>query len=146
MTAGQKAYREFLKTPFWKSLSAEKKRLVGKCEQCGSTRHLQSHHKRYPADWFDTTLDDLEVLCRMHHVIEHFGDAALSPHGRPWDEEWFLDLTSRFCSRIYSGKVLKRSQRKLLINMARKYRHDVCLKHRARVVFRLNHIQILHPS
>ncbi len=71
MTKGQKAYREFLKTEFWKNLSSEKKRLVGKCEECGTKENLQAHHVTYPKDWFDSTLDHLQVLCRRHHMMEH---------------------------------------------------------------------------
>lgn len=71
MTKGQKAYREFLKTDFWKSLASEKKRKVGKCEECGSVEGLQAHHVTYPKDWFDSTLEHLKVLCRKHHMNEH---------------------------------------------------------------------------
>lgn len=71
LTAGQKAYREFLKTEFWKNLSSEKKRLVSACEECGSTRKLQAHHTSYPKDWFDSTLDHLKTLCGRCHRRAH---------------------------------------------------------------------------
>jgi hypothetical protein len=73
MTKGQRAYREFLKTPFWKAMTAEKKRLVVVCELCGDTKRLQSHHKIYPARWEDTTLEMLEVVCRHCHLLRHSG-------------------------------------------------------------------------
>lgn len=71
LSQGQIAYKAFLKSEFWRNLAAEKKRLVGKCEKCGSTKHLQAHHVTYPKDWYETTLDHLQVLCRRHHKAEH---------------------------------------------------------------------------
>jgi hypothetical protein len=53
-------------------MTAKKKEMVGgKCEQCGSMDYLQSHHIRYPADWFKTSFDDLKVLCRPCHRKAH---------------------------------------------------------------------------
>ena len=71
MTSRKREYREFLKSDFWKKLSSEKRRLVGRCEQCRSTNGLQSHHVRYPDNWHDSTLEDLKVLCRKCHAKEH---------------------------------------------------------------------------
>lgn len=70
MTAKER-YREFLKTPFWKDLSRRKLEQVGHCEVCGYHHHLQAHHLFYRLDWFDTKLEDLQVLCRTCHRIEH---------------------------------------------------------------------------
>ena len=142
MTDGQRAYREFLSTDFWKEISAEKRRLVGKCEKCGSTRKLQAHHVRYPSNWFDTKLDDLQVLCRIHHEVEHFGERSFLPNGRPWDEQWLLDLTHRLNLRLQSGFKLKQSQASVLINLARKYGKDSCLRFHIRNVFRLSHLDM----
>lgn len=74
-----KAYRKFLLTPFWRALSAEKKRLVPECEDCGETEKLQAHHTEYPEKWEETTLEQLKVLCRRCHRIEH-GLRVLSPY------------------------------------------------------------------
>ncbi len=52
-------------------MSVRKRLEVGKCERCGSVRGLQSHHKFYRECWFDTKLEDLEVLCRGCHREEH---------------------------------------------------------------------------
>jgi hypothetical protein len=68
---GKQRYAVFLKTEFWKGLSAEKRRQVGECERCGELEGLQAHHKVYPADWFDSRLEHLEVLCRRCHRAEH---------------------------------------------------------------------------
>lgn len=68
---GKQAYREFLKSRFWLELSAKKRAMVGRCERCKCRSFLQSHHVRYPENWYDTTLEDLEVLCRKCHRKEH---------------------------------------------------------------------------
>lgn len=73
MTSRQRAYRAFLKTPFWKETTERKKAVVGKCERCHAISDLQSHHTFYRSDWFETQLEDLEVLCRGCHEEEHFG-------------------------------------------------------------------------
>lgn len=64
-------YRVFLRTRFWTDLTKKKKEIVGCCERCGSKESLQSHHKHYPQNWFDTTLSDLQVLCRKCHREQH---------------------------------------------------------------------------
>ena len=65
-------YRQFLQTPFWRDLSRRKKREAGyRCSECGSSQRLECHHLRYPANWFDTDLIDLEVLCRGCHKKRH---------------------------------------------------------------------------
>lgn len=64
-------YDEFLQTDFWKRLSRKKKRQHPACQRCGRTERLESHHVVYPRDWFQTKLEDLEVLCRRCHEEEH---------------------------------------------------------------------------
>jgi hypothetical protein len=71
LSVRQVAYRKFLQSPFWKSLRADKIRRVRRCEKCRWKKGLQAHHINYPADWFQTTLDDLQVLCKRCHRIEH---------------------------------------------------------------------------
>lgn len=68
---GKQAYRKFLKSAFWIELSARKKSLVGGCEKCGRVDNLQSHHTSYPKDWYETTLGQLQVLCRRCHRRAH---------------------------------------------------------------------------
>ena len=67
----RETYADFLECEWWKRLSRAKRNHVGKCEECGSRNLLQSHHKRYPINLFDTTFDDLKVLCRPCHEKEH---------------------------------------------------------------------------
>lgn len=74
-------YLEFLRSDFWKEMTSRKKALVGECERCGSGDWLQSHHKIYRADWYETRLEDLEVLCRGCHREEH---------GIAWKREWLM--------------------------------------------------------
>ncbi len=64
-------YKKFLKSDFWIKLSAEKRNLVGKCERCGRGKKLYCHHVFYRPNWYDTKLEDLEVLCFYHHQTEH---------------------------------------------------------------------------
>lgn len=108
-------YRAFLRTDFWKTLSQEKKDLVGECERCGSDNNLQSHHVKYPKNWFETTLDDLEVLCRKCHQTEH----GISPHpfiifrnDVKWSRRiWRVDMLHRL---VWEGYALTDRDRKFL--------------------------------
>lgn len=69
--SGREAYKKFLKSQFWLELSSNKKALVDKCERCGSREFLECHHLFYRPDWYDTKLEDLEVLCKKHHRKAH---------------------------------------------------------------------------
>lgn len=81
-------YKKFLKTPFWRKLTAEKKRSVGgKCEVCGIRRGLQSHHVTYPKNWFDTKPSDLKVLCDGCHGRAH----GIENQRGFWDEDLDID-------------------------------------------------------
>lgn len=64
-------YEKFLESDFWKELSRRKRKKVGKCEECGSRKRLQCHHKEYPDHWWRTTERMLEVLCRSCHEARH---------------------------------------------------------------------------
>lgn len=72
LSSGQKAYREFLKTKFWKSLSRQCLiRDNFRCTRCKSKKKLQAHHIIYRKSWFDTLLEDLETLCKRCHKTQH---------------------------------------------------------------------------
>ena len=71
MRKSKRAYREFLKSKFWKSLAFKVKQKAGRCGKCGSRKQLEAHHIRYPKDWFKTKSTDLVVLCRRCHAKEH---------------------------------------------------------------------------
>lgn len=64
-------YEMFLQSEWWADLSRRKRSQVKTCERCGSPKRLQSHHRFYRDNWFDTQLSDLEVLCRPCHRTEH---------------------------------------------------------------------------
>lgn len=91
----KEAYQEFLLTPFWLDLTARKKKLVPKCERCGSSEWLESHHRFYRPSWFDTQLEDLEVLCFDCHRLEHF----VSSPGVPVPEK--SEAPKEFHSFVY---------------------------------------------
>jgi len=64
-------YRMFLDSDWWRNLSIRKRHSVGLCEECGTADGLQSHHIRYPDNWFDTKEWDLKVLCFKCHGLKH---------------------------------------------------------------------------
>lgn len=69
--SSKERYALFLESDFWKELSRRKRLIVGRCERCGCRNNLQSHHRFYRENWFDTILSDLEVLCRRCHENHH---------------------------------------------------------------------------
>jgi hypothetical protein len=72
-------YALFLASEFWKELSRRTRLIVGRCERCGCRHNLQSHHRFYRENWYDTTLSDLEVLCRPCHEKAHGKPIAVRP-------------------------------------------------------------------
>lgn len=130
---GKQRYREFLKSEFWKELSRRKRDLVGKCEECGSTTNLQSHHHEYPKDWYETTLEQLQVLCRECHRKAH-GFVVVPFHlysGRDYGFcrtiHWVDSLTLRIGG---GGYKLSPRDRRYLRLVAERYpakKHDGCM-------------------
>ena len=71
-TARQEAYGEYLKSPEWKAIRAERLEFDHyKCQLCSAKENLQVHHNNYPANWFDTKLNDLITLCDRCHKRHH---------------------------------------------------------------------------
>lgn len=67
-------YKDFLKTPYWKIVSYYKKYSVGfKCELCGKSVNLQTHHLNYDRHFFEHEFykKDLECLCDDCHTLNH---------------------------------------------------------------------------
>jgi len=69
----QVPYAEFLKTKYW--MYVKNKVLIrdnGACTKCGSSEHLQVHHKTYLHHFAEhKNLHELTTLCRDCHKIEH---------------------------------------------------------------------------
>lgn len=66
-------YHDFLKTPYWKSISLFVKERDGKqCKICGSTKRLNVHHLRYNhhGDELHHT-EDLMCVCKNCHTTLH---------------------------------------------------------------------------
>lgn len=68
---GFKTYSDYLNSTFWK----EKRELIlkekgRKCEKCGEIKFLCVHHTNY-INLGNESKDDLKVLCRRCHEIEH---------------------------------------------------------------------------
>lgn len=70
-------YRDFLNTPYWKAVSAEKRRKAKyRCELCNNTGLLNVHHKTYEHHGYEKDyLNDLIVLCEdCHKKFHELGD------------------------------------------------------------------------
>lgn len=64
-------YQEYLESPEWRTL--RRQRLVmdnGECVLCGATAQ-EIHHRRYPENYGDETVDDLVSLCHECHSNFH---------------------------------------------------------------------------
>lgn len=72
--SGRDWYREvYLMSDHWKDLRLRALHRGGKkqrCNRCGFPDNLDVHHLNY-RNIYDVTVDDLEVLCRRCHMIEH---------------------------------------------------------------------------
>lgn len=133
MTAKQ-LYRLFLQSDFWKELSSLKKSLVGECERCGSVNRLQSHHIRYPDNWYDTTLEDLEVLCRLCHWEEHHIGVVFYPFIVYRDDPIFSATVHRcdcLSHMVISGRGLRPRDEEFLRRALKRFpatKKDGCVK------------------
>ena len=64
-------YEAYLRSPAWKAKREEVFLVYGRlCSVCGSTKYLQVHHKTYKRI-FKEHIDDLQVLCKTCHALEH---------------------------------------------------------------------------
>jgi len=71
-------YQQYLKSSQWKALRQQAiLRSGGKCELCGSRKHLVVHHTKYPKVLGEEHLDTLQCLCEdCHNVKCHGGSPA----------------------------------------------------------------------
>lgn len=117
MTRGQRAYREFLKTDFWKDMSAMKRRIVKRCERCPTTKTLQCHHRIYRDSWYDTRMEDLEVVCKKCHQEEH---GLRDPEQEQFEAIFWAceDIHEMIQKTLWRYKLLTKSQKKRLRHIA----------------------------
>lgn len=66
-------YREFLKTPYWRTVRHAAYRAFGRrCIECGRGGRVDVHHLTYEHHGDELRhLDDLTVLCRVCHGAAH---------------------------------------------------------------------------
>lgn len=71
MDKDKEKYHEYLKSPEWKEFRKKAFEHYGKkCAHCKRTKFLQIHHKTY-ANIFNEKLEDVMVLCELHHKKIH---------------------------------------------------------------------------
>ena len=65
-------YKDFLRTPYWKTIVLRKKFIDGKCTCCGSTNDLECHHKTYEHHGDERHyMNELTTLCKSCHNKIH---------------------------------------------------------------------------
>ena len=72
-----KAYHRYLLSDHWRELRALKLSENPACENCGSKRDIEIHHRVYRTKWKDSKLTDLRTLCHSCHNRTH----VVSDHG-----------------------------------------------------------------
>ncbi len=70
-TLRQKKYHKYLLSDEWAQIKIDLFEVRGrKCERCGSKSNIQVHHLTYK-NIFNEEPEDLEVVCRKCHKLEH---------------------------------------------------------------------------
>lgn len=66
-------YREYLQSPLWKIISSKVKWNANyRCEKCGSTKNLVTHHTSYEFKGIEfLAFHTLQCLCSKCHEKEH---------------------------------------------------------------------------
>lgn len=155
MTKGQAAYREFLETDFWQSLSLAARARDKRCVKCKSKDRLQAHHKRYPDNWFDTTLEDLETLCRKCHAKKHGftvvtdWNTFIFPYREDPQFNAFVHRCSWLMKKVYSGRELRERDKKFLKLAVKMYpptKTDTCMRFRVSLVKMAQKFIREHPN
>ena len=88
-------YNLYLNSRKWQKIRARIiQRRLFRCEQCGSRKQLEVHHLTYKRVGGNEKDDDLEVLCRSCHKIEHLRKKAFEsgPIDRAAVVRWFAAL------------------------------------------------------
>lgn len=141
VTQAQKAYRQFLKSQFWKELSARVKAGRSRCQDCRKRRPLQAHHVRYPDNWYDTKESDLRLLCRVCHLKRHGFEVVVNgvmPYrGDPFD--LVIHRTVMLRRKLESWRPLRDRDRKFLDKAQRLFTPtdtDRCVQFHCQQVYR----------
>ena len=124
-------YGMFLQSDFWTDLARRNKLASrNRCVRCGSAAGLQSHHRVYRENWFDTRLEDLECLCRDCHERAH--DIHLTPRlnaigemilaGREVNDEDRSFLAKTAASKIVDASEVRRAGRLLTLECSNRMR------------------------
>lgn len=71
MKRTKEAYKEYLKSSFWRKLRKEAIKLQPTCIHCGTSKFLHVHHWKYPKVWGTEDISYLQVLCRHCHKKVH---------------------------------------------------------------------------
>lgn len=146
MKDGQKRYREFLKTEFWKCLSDRVKRGVTRCQKCGrKSKHLEAHHVIYRARWEDTLEEDLVVICRGCHLRAHgFGNEPWMRYsGRSEEENRILYRMNRLFDSVLKGRSLRDRDKSFLENCIERYpatAQDGCIEFKCRNLLKFDQL------
>ena len=148
--AAKREYSKFLRSNFWRSLSSQKRQLVGSCERCGSREVLQAHHKIYRGSWFDTRLEDLEVLCRRchrkHHRVKGGSGwfSGLMIYRDDWRFSVILHRIGCLNVRLYSGRgILRPRDIGFLLNAIMEYpptKGDSCMEFHVNKALKANEL------
>lgn len=143
MTYSQRKYRtEYLKSRQWQAVRSERMKLirgngrVTPCECCRvpfEGRWRNGHHVTYPADWYETTVEQIRMVCpECHDFIHGLIDAGNVPQDGDPRELWTLTLS--FCGKQIETrqkwwrKILDRREAK----KAKKLKEAEQTKHRRR--------------
>lgn len=71
-------YREYLDSPQWRKKRRAALKIHGeRCGVCGSAERLEAHHLHYRTLFMESPRDDLAILCRDCHAIEHEAKGAV---------------------------------------------------------------------
>jgi hypothetical protein len=97
----------YLNSDHWKDV---RNRYIQKhgnyCQTCGSRRSLQLHHKTYERLWAER-LNDLVMLCDIHHAEQHDISKEQVKHRRKmrlWYNRAVRNATYTYRQRLPRGK------------------------------------------
>lgn len=71
-------YADYLRSPQWRKKRAKALRAHGsRCAICGTVERLEVHHLHYRTLFRESARDDLRILCRECHAVEHEAKGAI---------------------------------------------------------------------